>query len=64
MSHLYKIVLCLVVMSSLALSKNKPERLSPGDTILFIAPSGNLKQDRMALAKKRLEDREIGRAHV
>jgi muramoyltetrapeptide carboxypeptidase len=44
-------------MSSLALSKNKPERLSPGDTILFIAPSGNLKQDRMALAKKRLEDR-------
>jgi len=57
MSHLNKIVLCLVVMSSLALSKNKPERLSPGDTILFIAPSGNLKQDRMALAKKRLEDR-------
>jgi muramoyltetrapeptide carboxypeptidase LdcA involved in peptidoglycan recycling len=31
--------------------------LNPGDTILFIAPSGYLKQDRMALAKKRLEDR-------
>ena len=57
MSHLNKIVLSLVVMSSLTLPQNKPERLSPGDTILFIAPSGYLKQDRMALAKKRLEDR-------
>ncbi len=35
----------------------KPERLSPGDTILFVAPSGYLKRDRMDLAKKRLEDR-------
>ena len=57
MKYLNKTVLLLVVMSSITLTQNKPNRLSPGDTILFIAPSGNLKQDRMALAKKRLEDR-------
>ena len=34
-----------------------PDRLSPGDTIMLIAPSGSLGKDRMNLARKRLEDR-------
>ena len=44
-------------MLSMALPQKNPERLSPGDTILFVAPSGYLKKERMALAKKRLEER-------
>jgi len=51
------IILFLCVIPSTATSQVPPTRLSPGDTILFVAPSGYLKQDRMALAKKRLEDR-------
>ncbi|MFQ6677082.1 MAG: LD-carboxypeptidase [Fidelibacterota bacterium] len=34
-----------------------PNHLTPGDTIMFIAPSGSLDSTRMALAKKRLENR-------
>ena len=41
---------------ALVFPENKPQRLTPGDTILFVAPSGYLKQDRMALAKTRLEE--------
>lgn len=33
----------------------KPAPLQPGDTIMFIAPAGDLNQERMALAKERLE---------
>ncbi|MBT3589979.1 MAG: LD-carboxypeptidase [Candidatus Marinimicrobia bacterium] len=51
------IFLLLISVSSLVFSHNKPQRLIPGDTILFVAPSGYLKHDRMDLAKKRLEDR-------
>ena len=34
----------------------QPERLAPGDTIMFVAPAGDLDKDRMMLAKERLED--------
>ncbi len=34
----------------------KPAPLQPGDTIAFIAPAGELNQERMTLAKQRLED--------
>ena len=34
----------------------KPSPLQPGDTIMFIAPAGDLNQERMALVKKRLEE--------
>lgn len=34
----------------------KPAPLQPGDTIMFIAPAGDLNQERMALAKQRLEE--------
>ncbi len=50
-------ILFLFSISSSALSQVRPARLSPGDTILFVAPSGYLKPDRMILAKKRLEER-------
>lgn len=35
----------------------RPERLKPGDTIMFVAPAGDLDRDRMMLAKERLEER-------
>lgn len=35
----------------------KPTPLFPGDTILFVAPSGSLDSTRMSLVKQRLEDR-------
>jgi len=34
----------------------KPAPIEPGDTIMFIAPAGDLNEKRMALAKQRLED--------
>lgn len=34
----------------------KPAPLQPGDTIAFIAPAGELNQERMTLAKQRLEE--------
>ncbi|MCB1009401.1 MAG: LD-carboxypeptidase [Acidobacteria bacterium] len=34
-----------------------PKRLQPGDTIMFVAPAGDLDRDRMLLAKERLEAR-------
>ena len=34
-----------------------PQRLAPGDTIMFVAPAGPLDQDRMARARQRLEER-------
>ncbi len=34
-----------------------PSHLTPGDTIIFVAPSGSLDSTRMELARKRLEDR-------
>ncbi len=34
-----------------------PERLQPGDTIMFVAPAGDLDRDRMAMAEKRLKKR-------
>lgn len=33
----------------------KPAPIQPGDTIMFIAPAGDLNKERMALAKQRLE---------
>ncbi|MBT5225113.1 MAG: LD-carboxypeptidase [Candidatus Marinimicrobia bacterium] len=57
MNYFYNIALPLIFMLSMALPQKNPERLSPGDTILFVAPSGYLKKERMALAKKRLEER-------
>jgi muramoyltetrapeptide carboxypeptidase len=35
----------------------QPPRLQPGDTIMFVAPAGDLDRDRMMLAKERLEAR-------
>jgi len=35
----------------------RPARLQPGDTIMFVAPAGELDRDRMLLAKSRLEAR-------
>ena len=35
----------------------QPQLLKPGDTIMFVAPAGELDRDRMMLAKKRLEER-------
>jgi muramoyltetrapeptide carboxypeptidase len=35
----------------------RPALLKPGDTIMFIAPAGSLDRKRIALAKKRLEER-------
>lgn len=34
-----------------------PPRLQPGDTIMFVAPAGELDRQRMMLAKQRLEER-------
>jgi len=34
----------------------KPAALKQGDTIMFIAPAGSLNEERMVLAKQRLED--------
>ena len=34
-----------------------PPRLQPGDTIMFVAPAGELDRERMMLAKERLEER-------
>jgi len=34
----------------------KPAPLEPGDTIMFIAPAGNLNENRMTLARQRLEE--------
>ncbi|TWU29963.1 S66 peptidase family protein [Bythopirellula polymerisocia] len=34
-----------------------PKLLKPGDTIMFVAPAGELDRERMTLAKKRLEER-------
>ncbi len=34
----------------------KPEPLEPGDTIMFVAPAGELNKQRMARVKQRLED--------
>ena len=34
-----------------------PAPLQPGDTIMFVAPAGELERDRMMLAKDRLEER-------
>lgn len=34
----------------------KPAPLQPGDTIMFIAPAGDLNRERMTLAKQRLEE--------
>lgn len=34
-----------------------PKRLAPGDTIMFVAPAGDLDRDRMVRAKERLEAR-------
>lgn len=33
----------------------QPPRLYPGDTIMFVAPAGDLDEDKMMLAKERLE---------
>jgi len=35
----------------------RPPRLQPGDTIMFVAPAGDLDKDRMMLAKQRLQAR-------
>lgn len=35
----------------------RPPLLKPGDTIMFVAPAGELDRERMMLAKKRLEER-------
>lgn len=35
----------------------KPKGLEPGDTIMFIAPAGELSSKRMTLAKERLEEK-------
>ena len=35
----------------------QPTRLQPGDTIMFVAPAGELDRQRMTLAKERLEAR-------
>ncbi|MEM1446366.1 MAG: LD-carboxypeptidase [Planctomycetota bacterium] len=35
----------------------KPAPLKPGDTIMFVAPAGDLIEDRVMLAKQRLEER-------
>ena len=40
-----------------ASSWTRPARLSPGDTIAFVAPAGDLIEDRMLLARERLEAR-------
>ena len=35
----------------------QPALLKPGDTIMFVAPAGELERDRMLLAKRKLEER-------
>lgn len=53
-------VLCLVggcsVLPAWAAKPIKPAPLEPGDTIMFIAPAGELNKERMTLAKQRLEE--------
>lgn len=50
-------IIIFLAISVLLFSKDYPIRLVPGDTILFVAPSGPLDKTRMTLAKKRLEER-------
>jgi muramoyltetrapeptide carboxypeptidase len=39
------------------LSIVRPPRLEPGDTIMFVAPAGDLDEEKMLRAEKRLEER-------
>lgn len=55
--HYHKLISFLLIVGSISFSKNVPKRLTPGDTILFVAPSGSLDKTRMALVKQRLEER-------
>lgn len=49
--------LSLVCLASLADEPaTKPAGLQPGDTIMFVAPSGDLEQKRIELAAQRLEE--------
>ncbi len=57
-------VVCCLAMSfvaSAALAQKlpmiRPDRLQPGDTIMFVAPASELDEKRMLLAKERLEAR-------
>jgi muramoyltetrapeptide carboxypeptidase len=45
------------VASAQTCKLTQPALLKPGDTIMFIAPAGELLRDRMMLAKKKLEER-------
>lgn len=49
-------ILCLPVLVS-AVEPLFPPALKPGDTIVFVAPAGPLDEDRIELARKRLEER-------
>ena len=52
-------MLCLTsgcsVVPAWAAKPIKPAPLEPGDTIMFVAPAGELNKERMTLVKKRLE---------
>ncbi|MEM9752212.1 MAG: LD-carboxypeptidase [Planctomycetota bacterium] len=57
---------CLVVMTLIAVPAIshaeappmiKPPALKPGDTVMFVAPAGDLIEERVMLAKQRLEER-------
>lgn len=51
-----------MIVSSIAMNSNaesppnKPAGLKPGDTIMFVAPAGELEKDRIERAQKRLGD--------
>lgn len=50
-------LLCSSVTAKESKPLTQPTLLKPGDTIMFVAPAGELLRSRMMLAKKKLEER-------
>ncbi|MBT6709677.1 MAG: LD-carboxypeptidase [Candidatus Marinimicrobia bacterium] len=53
----YKVTLVFLFLFCCLFAEEIPNRLTPGDTIIFVAPSGGLDNKRISRAKRRLEKR-------
>jgi muramoyltetrapeptide carboxypeptidase len=62
MKFIVSVVLLCVVHTACVFATERmeviyPERLTPGDTVMFVAPAGPPKKDEVLRAKQRIEDR-------